>query len=632
MEFTDEQKKILEHSPDKHACILAGPGTGKSSTIISYISELRKKYPDKVVRLLTFTRSANRELMGKITEAGHDTILSSTIHSFAISVLLKNPGTSGLPEPLRIADDWEWNELIRKDFAKRLSTTVTVIDKLKNGMSAQWESLSPEEDESVSQEVRARFMGLWEEHRRIYGYALLAELPFRLKIALEGNSNLDLGNIELIAVDEYQDLNACDLKCIRMISERGITIIAIGDDDQSIYKFRKAHPAGIRNFPKEYQAVNYPLTISHRCGSKILEWANYVIQGDTSRPPKPSLRAGNNNSDGMVGYLVFNRENKEADGVAKLVKWLNEKEKIPLEEILILVRTGNIANLIKNTFGDLNISYADPEEALNLLYHQKTRELLCILRLVTNKKDSLSWWTLLHLTQGIGYNTINEIYKLPRQNNSSFGATIITELQNGFESIGSSKRKVASRVKEIVDIIEGLDVPDDTQWGDWIKEQIKNQKLPELPNGMDELLTKIDNFKEETGKIDLNQYVNQIEPTVKDIMNSKIANRVRIMTLNRSKGLTVCATIIVGAEDGIIPHPIGDRQEERRLLYVGMTRARDYSYITRCRRRIGPTARSGQMNVAGTRTGCPFLDGSPVSQIDGEAELKSKFLQDVKTS
>jgi len=68
------------------------------------------------------------------------------------------------------------------------------------------------------------------------------------------------------------------------------------------------------------------------------------------------------------------------------------------------------------------------------------------------------------------------------------------------------------------------------------------------------------------------------------------------------------------------------------LLYVGMTRARDYSYITRCRRRIGPTARSGQMNVAGTRTGCPFLDGSPVSQIDGEAELKSKFLQDVKTS
>lgn len=624
MEFTDEQKKILEHDPSKHACILAGPGTGKSSTIISYISKLREKYPDKVVRLLTFTRAANRELMDKIIEAGHDIILSSTIHSFAISVLLKNSGTSGLPEPLRIADDWEWKELIRKDLARRLSTTATMVNKLKNEMSAHWESLLPEKDVSVAEEIRARFMGIWEEHRRIYGYTLLAELPFRLKIALEGNPDLDLGSLDLIAVDEYQDLNACDLKCIRLISERGVTVIAIGDDDQSIYyQLRKAHPDGIRNFSKEYQAISYPLTISHRCGSKILEWANYVIQGDTSRAPKPSLRAGNNNSDGVVGYLVFNRENKEAEGIARLVKWLSEKEeRIPLEEILVLVRTGNIKNLIKDTLRKFNISYADPEEALNLLHHQNTREVLCILRLLMNKNDSLAWWTLLHLTKGIGYNTINEVYELARQNDSSFGTIIITEAENEFKNIESSKRKLSSRVKEILEIIERLEVPDGARWGDWIKEQIENQKLPKLPDGMEELLTKIDGFKEEIDKIDLNQYVNQIEPMIKDIMNSKIADRVRIMTLNRSKGLTVRATIIAGAEDGIIPHPSGDRQEERRLLYVGMTRPRDYLYITRCRRRTGPTARSGRANVAGTRMGCPFLDGSPVSQIDGETELK----------
>lgn len=614
MELTDEQKKILEHDPSKHACILAGPGAGKSSIIIGYISELRKKYPDKIVRLLTFTRAANRELMDKIIEAGHDTILSSTIHSFAISVLLKNPETSGLPEPLRIADDWEWNELIRKDVARRLTTTAAMINKLKNEMSAHWESLSPEKDDSVPEEIRARFMGMWEEHRRIYGYTLLAELPFRLKIALEGNSDLDLGNLELIAVDEYQDLNACDLKCIRIISEREVTIIAIGDDDQSIYRFRKAHPVGIRNFSKEYQAVSYPLTISHRCGSKILEWANYVIQGDTSRTPKPPLRTGNNNSEGMVGYLVFNRENKEAEGVASLVKWLTEKEKLPLEEILVLVRTGNLAKLIKATFKKLNILYADPEEALNLLYHQNTRKVLCILRLSTNKNDSLAWWTLLHLTKGIGHKTINEIYELARRRNSSFGTIIIDEAKNEFRNIKSSKRKLLGRVKEILEIIEKLEVPSDARWGDWIKEQIENQKLPKLSDGMEDLLTKIDGFEEEADKTDLNQYVNQIEPVTKDIMNSKIADRIRIMTLNRSKGLTVRATIIAGAEDGIIPYPTGDRQEERRLLYVGMTRPRDYLYITRCRRRTGPTARSGRANIAGTRVGCPFLDGGPVSQ------------------
>jgi len=353
-----------------------------------------------------------------------------------------------------------------------------------------------------------------------------------------------------------------------------------------------------------------------------LEWANYVIRGDTSRTPKSSLRTGNNNSEGVVGYLVFNRENKEAEGVASFVKWLIEKEELPLEEILVLVRTGSLAKLIKATFKKLNILYSDPEEALNLLYHPNTRKVLCILRLSTNENDSLAWWTLLYLTEGIGHKAINEIYELARRRNSSFGATIIAEAKNEFRNIKSSKRKLLSRVQEILKIIEKLEVPNDDQWRDWIKEQVENQKLPKLPDGMEDLLTKIDSFKQEADKTDLNQYVNQIEPMTKDIMNSKIADRIRIMTLNRSKGLTVRATIIAGAEDGIIPHPNGDPQEERRLLYVGMTRPRDYLYITRCRRRTGPSARSGQANVAGTRRGCPFLDGSSVSQTDGEAELK----------
>ena len=613
MQYTSEQLKILKHDPTKHARILAGPGTGKSSIIISYIIKIHKNYPNKIVRLLTFTRAANRELIDKALKAGHDKVVSSTIHSFAISILLINPDTSGLPEPIRIADDWEWKELIRKDIARRLTTTATIVDKLKNEMSAHWESLSQEKDTKISKEIRARFIGMWEEHRRIYGYTLLAELPFRLKIALEGNSDLDLGELELLAIDEYQDLNACDLKCIKLISERGIAIIAIGDDDQSIYKFRKAHPAGIRNFTKEYKAINCPLTISHRCGKKILEWANYVIQGDITRPLKHSLKPGNNCPDGIVGYLVFNRENKEAEGIARLINWLTKKEKVPLEEILVLVRTKTIARLIKNTFKDHNICYADPEEALDLLCHRNTRKLLCILRLLTNKYDSLAWWTLLCLTKGIGNNTINEIYELARKNNSSFCEIIIKEAKNGFENITLSRGKLSVCVKKILEIIEKIEIPGDVKWGSWIKEQIKNKKLPDLPEGMEELLIKIDDFKDEIEQVSLNQYINQIEPVVKDIMNSKIPDRIRIMTIIRSKGLTVRATIIVGAEDGIIPHPKGDLQEERRLLYVGMTRASNYLYITRCQRRTGPTARSGLQNVAGRRLPCPFLNGGPIS-------------------
>jgi len=621
MKYTSEQLKIFKHDPTKHACILAGPGTGKSSTVISYISKIREKELNKIIKLLTFTRAANSELIDKTLKAGHEKVISSTVHSFAISILLTNPGTTNLPEPLRIADDWEWRELIRRDIARKLHTTVTMVDKLKNEMSAHWESLSPEKDDSISDETRGRFMGMWEEHRRMFGYTLLAELPFRLKIALEGNPNLDLGSLELIAVDEYQDLNACDLKCFRLISERGITVIAIGDDDQSIYKFRKAHPVGIRNFVKQYQAINYPLTISHRCGNKILNWANHVIQGDTSRPPRVSLRPGDNVSEGSVGYLVFTRENKEAKGVARLIKWLTDEEKIPLEEIFVLVRTKSIGKLIKDTLKRMEIPYSDPEEALNILHNENTRELLCILRLIINREDSLAWWALLHLTNGIGPNIINKIYELARLTKSSFGKTTIKESENKFKNISTSRNKIITRTREILELLEKIEPPNEVRWGNWIVEQIEKNMLPEIPDEMKKLLIKIDDFKDSIEQKGLGPYINQIEPVIRDITNSKTAGRVRIMSLSRSKGLTVRAAIIAGAEDGIIPHPRGDYQEERRLLYVGMTRPREYLYITRSLRRTGPTARSGQTNVAGMRCPCPFLDGGPVSQSDGEKAL-----------
>ncbi len=146
IEFTDEQKQILTHDPEKHARVLAGPGTGKSFTIINYIGRLSAKYSGKSAKLLTFTRAANAELLNKIKEVGQEErIYSSTIHSFALSILLNNPGTSGLPEPIRIADQWEWDNPIKPDLAGKLSTTNTVVDKLKIEMSAQWQSLNPEE-------------------------------------------------------------------------------------------------------------------------------------------------------------------------------------------------------------------------------------------------------------------------------------------------------------------------------------------------------------------------------------------------------------------------------------------------------------------------------------------------------
>lgn len=621
MEFTEEQKKIFQHDPSKHACILAGPGTGKSLTIISYICKVNDQYPEKNVRLLTFTRAANSELADKIIESGKETIVSSTVHSFAISVLLNNPGTHGLPEPIRIADDWEWKELIRKDLAMKLSVLVSGVEKLKNEMSSSWESLIENQDVSIPQNLRARYMGLWEEHRRIFGYSLLSELPFRLKTALEGNTELDLENLNLIAIDEYQDLNACDLNCFSLISRRGTTIIAIGDDDQSIYRFRKAHPEGIRRFSEEFQASVYPLSVSHRCGKKILDWSNYVIGGDTTRIPKPDLSSSQSNPEGKVGYFVFNREITEADGVVRLVKWLTESEKVPLEEILTLVRTGSIGKLIRTTLKQANIQFSDPEGFLEILQLPPVRTTLALLRLIVNTQDSLAWWTLLKLTKGIGDTSINEIYQIARKNNSTFGHSIFDLSQKNFSDISSSKNKLKKLVQEVFKKIQNLKISNKVKWGTWISEKIKSGDLPESPKEFIDLLLRVDEAKV-GNETSLEQFVNQLEPTIKDIMNSKVPGKIRVMSLSRSKGLTVKAVIIAGVEYGITPHPNGNPQEERRLVYVGMTRASEYLFLTRSRRRIGPTARSGRANVAGTRAICPFLVGGPVQEGDGDTELK----------
>jgi ATP-dependent DNA helicase UvrD/PcrA len=196
-------------------------------------------------------------------------------------------------------------------------------------MAAAWESLEPEQDPEVDAATRARFLGAWDEHRRIYGYTLLAELPYALRQALIDHPDLQGVDYNLLVVDEYQDLNACDLAVLHLIAERGCSIIGAGDDDQSIYSFRKAAPEGIRRFPEEYDgAEDFTLSVSQRCGSNIIEWATFVIEGDPDRPNRPRLRPVDDAPPGEVALLSFDGHAAESRGVAQLVQKLIEEEDI----------------------------------------------------------------------------------------------------------------------------------------------------------------------------------------------------------------------------------------------------------------------------------------------------------------
>ncbi len=627
---TDEQAAIIAHRADRHARILAGPGTGKSATMVALVDHLLGGNPAPRVKLLTFTRAATAELAKKVSD--HPAVAAehpSTIHSFSISVLLRNPGTGDFPQPLRIADKWEEAEIVRPTLARRIKVRVDHLENLIREMAANWEFLQPREHPRVDAVERARFVGAWNEHRQIYGYTLLAELPFALRQALTDHVDLEGVDYDLLIVDEYQDLNACDLELLRLMAARGCSIIAAGDDDQSIYSFRYAAPEGIRRFPDDYPGCSrYPLTITQRCGRHIIEWASYVIAGDPDRPhDRPALVSADGSPDGEVALLVFRSDGAEARGIATLIRQLIERDHVPAEEILVLLRgdhNGTFSRPIKDALDDLHIAHSDPDAVERMLSEPDNRRMLATFRLLAQGSDSLAWTSLLLLAPGIGPAFCDYIYERARVARNTFGEALFVAYGDDFPEAPRSAGRVRTLMNSVAAWLVAHPVPAEMPeggWGHWIVRTAGGEVVPAPTAACIELLHALDDPDEEGQGF--SRFLSQITPLGKDRAIAE-SRGVRIMTMIGSKGLTMRATIIAGVEDGIVPRPDADLGEERRLLYVAMTRAKEFLFCTWAAQRRGPTARAGRARVRARRQRSHFFIGGPVQSQDGPTYLHNR--------
>ncbi|MCY3634992.1 MAG: ATP-dependent helicase [bacterium] len=615
---TSEQRAIITHDSARNGRVLAGPGTGKSATVIRMMLEMVDSGTGRG-KLLTFTRAATNELKEKVAEHPEALESPSTIHSFAVSTILANPEASGLPEPLRIADDWEWERLIRFHLRDLVGCDVRSIKRARAEMASNWESLEPTIDPDLPVEVRNRFSGIWERHRLVFGYSLLAELPFRLLQALEDHPDLRLGDWEVMVVDEYQDLNLCDISVLKQISERGRCLVAVGDDDQSIYSFRRAHPVGIQRFVEDDYpgAVDYTLSISHRCGSKILEWARHVIEGLPGRSLRPPLTPASHCLPGEARYLSFRSGVAEARGAARLVDWLMRSKGIAPEDIAVLFRTNHNnawSTPLQQEFQKLEIPVINPDEVSQMLGEPSNRRLLAIARLLVDRTDSLAWWALLELTNGIGPTVRDHVYDRAMSVPTTFAAQLLSEYADEFPDLPpASRNRVLSAIRPVLELIGTVDISGadlgESGWGTWLAERAVD--FGGCEDRFHDLLVDLD---EEVDRSEgLGRFLGQIQPVGKDLRNGRAAQAVRLMTMASSKGLTVRAAIVVGVEQGIIPYPDCHPDEERRLLYVAMTRSTDFLYLTWAGTRTGPTARTGTERVATGRNRSPLLAHSPVS-------------------
>ena len=461
-------------------------------------------------------------------------------------------------------------------------------------MAANWEYLEPRQLPDVDPGDRARFLAGWHEHREIYGYTLLAELPFALRQALHDHAELEGVEYDMLIVDEYQDLNACDLEVLHLIADRGCAIIAAGDDDQSIYSFRYAAPAGIRRFCEDYPGSDaYPLSITQRCGSDIIRWASYVIAGDLDRPAdRPALRSAEGSPAGEVGLLTFPGEVSEAHGNAEIIYQLIHNDHIPAEEILVLLRgdhNGTFSRPIRQALDERLISYSDPDATIRMLGEPGNRRMLAMMRLLINDRDSLAWTTLLHLTSGIGQSCLDYIYDRARGQRMQFAEALWEAHDAGYPDAPRSAAKLTTLLSSAIAWLDAHQPPDEMPedgWGHWIVAAAGGDLVPVPSEACRDLLVDLDGIVEQDQ--DLGRFLSQITPLAKDRALAE-SSGVRIMTMIGSKGLTVRATIIAGLEDGIVPRPNADLKrratstlccydacERISLLYLGGTSLRAY--------------------------------------------------------
>jgi DNA helicase II / ATP-dependent DNA helicase PcrA len=521
---TPEQQQIISHDPSRHGRVLAGPGTGKSATVVALVARLCSEPTTPRMRLLTFTRAATTELAEKVAgSADADIERPSTIHSFAIASLLANPGSAPFPEPLRIADDWEVDQIIAPGLRTTVGVSKDVVKKkLLPEMAAGWESLEPRPRPDVSEEVRNRFLGAFQQHRRVFGYTLLAELPDLLRRALQTHTDLVGLDLEFLVVDEYQDLNACDLNVLMLLARGGTSIFGVGDDEQSIYGFRMAAPEGILRFLDDYpEAGDYQLTVSHRCGSEIVKWARYIIESNPDRPGhKTRVVTPEDAPNGETAFLSFPGQVTEARGVADLVEHLITDEGLNASEILIMSRSdyrGQFGKPMKAELDARGISVDDPSWVDEVVNADVNRRVLLLARLLSSRTDSLAWAGMLHLATGIGPTFQTAIYDRARRDGVTFAEALIASHAEGFpESGGPAVGKARALMEAVIAWLDANEPPEapESTWGEWLRGVFTDEAPAHIYDELDHLFGIAD--AEVDPDVSLDRYVDQIIVVAKD--------------------------------------------------------------------------------------------------------------------
>ena len=335
-----------------------------------------------------------------------------------------------------------------------------------------------------------------------------------------------------------------------------------------------------------------------------------MISAAPGRPAKRPLRSSPSAPPGTFAHLRFDNDRDEATETARFIAGRIGQGVSP-GDIAILVRSGvdKWAGALTDALGGHGVALASTDWVDEALSSPGLRRTTALCTLACDRGDSLAWWTVLHLTPGVGKGMLDFIYD-SREPGEQFGTALLRLAEDQLHAAPAGRTQALAAIQHVISVIEELNlgVPLDPRgWGGWVVDNAPSADLTDDARRLLEMVGAA--LPADDG---LSSFLAQLEPLGKDLAANE-SDGVRLMTMAQSKGLTVNTAIVMGVEEGLIPMPPpkGDLEEERRLLYVALTRATDVTVATWSSRRTGPIARQGQANVRQSRQRSELIRGLP---------------------
>lgn len=593
----EQQKAVLE--TEGPLLILAGAGSGKTrvlTTKVAYLIEEAGISPYNILAI-TFTNKAAKEMSNRLYRLIGDkakNVQVSTFHSFGVKILRENFKYLGYDKNFIIMDSEDSISVIKKILKEKgIDPKIYNPNAIKNKISScKNEMMSPKDYEkyvaSDFEKIVLLVYELYEDtlkKNNSIDFDDLLILPIKL---FRENPNI-LQNyqerFQYILIDEYQDTNEAQYILTKMISAKYRNICCVGDIDQSIYSFRGANYKNILNFETDYKdAKTIKLEQNYRSTTNILDAANDVIKNNKERKDK-KLWSDKGTGDKITYYRAFNGID-EAQYVAREIKNLINNG-IEYENIAVLYRTNSQSHVIEEEFLKNKIPYKIVG-GIGFYSRKEIKDVLAYLRLIYNEKDNISLLRVINTPKrGVGSKTISNLIEKANSEEKSIYEVIVGGKELEFKNIIEELKKFSESltITELVDKI--LDITG-------IRKEYESDKTLESDirlENLEELKTVTRTFEEKEGIVSLEDFLCEVS-LVSDVNEyDEDKNRVSLMTVHSVKGLEFDYVFITGLEEGIFPHMNSlmnnsDLEEERRLCYVAITRAKEKLYLVNARLRM----------------------------------------------